>query len=90
MRDLLIKSVLLHTHARIHTHTCAASTTDHFRSRWNNLKSDVRKAESGSMENVKQKFFQSHFLRCDHQAFLKGVKFLLLLRSIAACIGIFK
>ena len=30
------------------------NTTDHFRSRWNNYKSDVRKAESGDMENVKQ------------------------------------
>ena len=42
------------------------------------------------MENVKQKFFQSHFLQYDHQAFLKDVKLLLLLRSIATCIGIFK
>ena len=37
------------------------NTTDHFRSRWNKYKSDVRKAESGDMENVKQKFLQSHF-----------------------------
>ena len=49
------------------------NTTDHFRSRWNNYKSDVRKTESDNMENVKQKFLQSHFLQCDHQGFLKDV-----------------
>ena len=48
------------------------NTTGHFRSRSNNYKSDVRKAESGDMENVKQKFLQSHFLQRDHQGFLKG------------------
>ena len=37
-------------------------TTDHLRSRWNNYKSEARKAESGNMENVNQKFLQSHFL----------------------------
>ena len=31
--------------------------TDHFRSRWNNWRSDVRKAESGNMEIVKHKSF---------------------------------
>ena len=50
------------------------NTTDHFRSRSNNYKSDVRKAESGDMENVKQKFLQSHFLQRDHQGFLKDVE----------------
>ena len=50
------------------------NTTDHFRSRWNNYKSDVRKAESGNMENVKQKFLQSHFLQRDHQGSLKDVE----------------
>ena len=44
------------------------NTTDHFRN-----KSDVRKAESGNIENVKQEFCQSHFLRRDHQGFLKDV-----------------
>ena len=48
-------------------------TTDHFRSGWNNYKNDVKKAESGNMENVKQKFLQSHFLQRDHQDFLKDV-----------------
>ena len=26
------------------------------------------------MENVKQKFLQSHFLQCDHQGFLKDIE----------------
>ena len=51
-----------------------SNTTNHFRSRWNNYKIDVRKAESGDMENVKQKFLQNNFLQCDQQGFLKDVK----------------
>ena len=50
------------------------NTTDHFRIRWNNYKSDIRKAEGGNMENVKQKFLQSHFSQRDHQGFLKDVE----------------
>ena len=50
------------------------NNADHFRSRWNKYKSDVRKSESGDMENVKQKFLQSHFLQRDHQGFLKDVE----------------
>ena len=50
------------------------NTTVHFRSRWNNYKSDVRKAECGNMENVKQKCF----LQSDHQGFLKDVEFRLI------------
>ena len=50
------------------------NTTDHFRSRWNKYKRDVRKAESGDMENVKQKFLQNHFLQRDHQGFIKDVE----------------
>ena len=41
------------------------NTTNHFGSRWNNYENDVRKAKSGNMENVKQKFLQSHFLQRD-------------------------
>ena len=48
-------------------------TTDHFRSRWNNYKSEARKAESDNMENIKQKFSESHFLQPDHKRFLKDV-----------------
>ena len=50
------------------------NTTDHFRSIWNNYKSDVRKAENGDTENVKQKFLQSHFLQRDQEGFLKVVE----------------
>ena len=50
------------------------NTTDHFRSRWSNYKSDVRKVESCDMENVKQTFLQSHLLQRDHQGFLKDVE----------------
>ena len=50
------------------------NTTDHFKSRWNNYKNDVRKADSGNMSNVKQKFLQSHFLQRDQQGFLKDVE----------------
>ena len=53
---------------------CTGKTTDHFRSRWNNYKSEARKAESGSMENVKQKFLQGHFLQPDHKGFLKDLE----------------
>ena len=31
-------------------------TTDHFRSGWNNYKSEAKKVESGNMENFKQMF----------------------------------
>ena len=53
---------------------CIGNTKDHFRSRWNNCKSDARKAESVNMENVKQKFLQSQFLQSDHQGFLLDVE----------------
>ena len=49
-------------------------TTNHFRSRRNNYKSEVRKVVSGNMENVKQKFLQSHFLQPDHKDFFKTVE----------------
>ena len=45
-------------------------TTGRFRYRWNNYKMEVRKAENGDMENVKQIFLQSHFLQDDHKGFL--------------------
>ena len=60
------------------------NTTDHFRSRWNIYKSDVKKAESGNMENVKQKFLQSHFLQRDHQGFLKDLEVRLIDKSQAS------
>ena len=54
------------------------NTTDHFRSRWNNYKSVVKKVESGNMEDGKQKFLQSYVLQLDHQGFLKDVEVRLL------------
>ena len=47
------------------------STNDHFRSRKHNYKSYVRKAESGNMGKVKQKFLQSHFYSVINKVFLK-------------------
>ena len=35
---------------------------------------EARKAESGDMENVKQKFLQSHVLQDDHKGFLEDVE----------------
>ena len=60
------------------------NATGHFRSRRKNYKSHVRKAESGDMENVKQKFLQSHFLRRDHQGFLKDVEVCLIDKTQAS------
>ena len=60
------------------------NNADLFRSRWNNYKSDVRKTESGDIENVKQKFLESHFLQRDHQGFLKDVKFRLIDKTQAS------
>ena len=42
---------------------------DHFRSRWNNYKSEATKTESSEMKNVK-----SQFLQPDHKGFLKEVE----------------
>ena len=33
---------------------------------------EARKAEKGDMENVKQKFLQSHFLQEEHKGFLEN------------------
>ena len=35
---------------------------------------EARKAENGDMENVKQKFLQSHFLQDDRKGFLEDVE----------------
>ena len=47
------------------------NTTNHFRSRWDNYKSFVRKAESSNMENVKQSFFKVTFYKVIPKVFLK-------------------
>ena len=35
---------------------------------------EARKAENGDIENVKQKFLQSHFLQDDHKGFLENLE----------------
>ena len=50
------------------------NTADHFRSRWSNLKNDIRKAEDCNTENVNYKFLESHYLQSDHQGFLNDVE----------------
>ena len=45
-----------------------------FRYRWNNYKTEARKAENGDMENVKQKFLHSHFLKDDQKFFWKMLR----------------
>ena len=35
---------------------------------------EARKAQNGDMENVKQKFLQSHFLQDGHKGFLEDVE----------------
>ena len=47
-------------------------------------KSDVRKAESGDMENVKEKFLQTHFLQHDHQGCLKDAELRLIDKTQAS------
>ena len=49
-------------------------TADRFRYRWNSYKMEASKAASGDMENVKQKFLQSHFLQDDYKNFLEDVE----------------
>ena len=50
------------------------NTTKDFRSRWNSNEGDVRKVESVSMENVKQKLLQSHFYKVIAEAFMKMLR----------------
>ena len=45
-----------------------------FGSKYINFKSEARKTESGSMENVKEEFLQSVFLLSNHKGFLKNVE----------------
>ena len=49
-------------------------TTDRFRYGESNYKMEARKAENSDMENVKQKFLQSHFFQDDHKGFLEDVE----------------
>ena len=49
-------------------------SVDKFRSRWNNYKTDARRAASGNIESCKQQFLQNHFLQVDHHEFLENVE----------------
>ena len=42
---------------------CIINTKDHFESRWDNNKSNVRNVENGNMENIKPTFLENLFLR---------------------------
>ena len=42
---------------------CIRNTKDHFKSRWNNNKSNVRNVENGNMENIKPTFLENLILR---------------------------
>ena len=59
-------------------------TVDKFRSRWNNCKTDARKAASGNIESCKEQFHQNHFLQDDHHGFLEDVKVTLIYKTQAA------
>ena len=62
---------------RFNCKTCGkqytSKTYNHFGSRSNNYKFEARKAESGNIENVKQKILQSIF-QPDHKGFLKDME----------------
>ena len=49
-------------------------TVDKFRSRWNNYKTDARKAASGNITSCKQQFLQNQFWQDDHHGFLEDVE----------------
>ena len=57
---------------------------DNFRSRWNNSKTDERKASSGNIECCKQQFLQNHFLQDDHHGFLEDVEVILIDKNQAS------
>ena len=48
-------------------------TVGKFRSRWNNCKTDARKAANDNVESCKQHFLQNHFLQDDCYGFLEEV-----------------
>ena len=59
-------------------------TVDKFRSRWNNYKTDARKAASENIESCKQQFLQNHFLQDDHHGFLEDVEVTLIDKTQAS------
>ena len=65
--------------------TCGKQYTgkivDKFRSRWNNYKTDSRKAASGNIESCKQQFLQN---QDDHHGFLEDLKVTLIDKTQAS------
>ena len=52
-------------------------TVDSFRTRWNNYKTDGKKAGKGNIGSFKQQFLQSHFLEDYRHGFLKDAEVIL-------------
>ena len=52
-------------------------TVDSFRTRWNNYKTDGKKAGKGNIRSFKQQFLQSHFLEDYRHGFLKDAEVIL-------------
>ena len=74
-------------HHQIIYKTCCkytGKTFDKFRSRWNNYKTDARKAASGNRESCKQQFLQNHFLQDNHHGFLEDFKVTLIDKTQAS------
>ena len=62
----------------------SGKTVDNVRSRWNNYKTDARKAASGNRESCKQQFLQNHFLQDNHHGFLEDFKVTLIDKTQAS------
>ena len=77
-----IKSIIILTVTSNKEYTDKA--VDKFRSRWNNSKTDERKASSGNIERCKQQFLQNHFLQDDHHGFLEDVEVILIDKNQAS------
>ena len=61
-----------------------AKTVDKFRSRWNNYKTDARKAASCNIESCKQQFLQNHSLQDDPHGFVDNVEVTLIDKTQAS------
>ena len=77
-----IKSIIILTVTSNKEYTDKA--VDKFRSRWNNSKTDERKASSGNIERCKQQFLQNHFLQDDHHGFLEDVEVIVIDKNQAS------
>ena len=68
--------------------TCGKQYTvkanDRLRYSWNNFKMEAGNAESGDMENCKQKFSRSHFLQDNHKGFLEEANLRLIDKTLGS------